>query len=213
LNKRSRSDISEIENNTDKALSKYNGYFYKNKGYPLLSKSPLYEGCWLWNKSLSYNCYSPLNISVGKNDYPLPVIIKPKVSEKKRKIRILRAVFTVIFALLVIALPFFTTEQWAAADSQAIRDAEDKLNESIEEQLGEMDFEGLEEILGGYDEGGLFSEGFLETVKNILNGNFGDDESFFSVLWTVTGSWVTSQIPLFLTVGAIAVLCGVVGDM
>ena len=231
MKKIGRPDIYGIENNTDKLLSECRGRFYKNNGYSLLNKALSYNAYPMLNKQLPYSIYpqlskpqscnnysllsvySTLNKSAGKNDYPLPVIIKPKVSEKKRKIRILRAVFAVVFTLLVIALPFFTTERWAAADSDAIRDAEDKLNESIEEQLGEMDFEGLEEILGGYDEGGLFSDGFLETVKNILNGNFGDDESFFSVLWTVTGSWLTSQIPLFLTVGAIAVLCGVVGDM
>ena len=106
-----------------------------------------------------------------------------------------------MLALLAVTVLFLPERAYA-----------DELGDSIDEQLGELDLSELEEYLERLKEesGNFFQYGFLEEVKDILNGKFNVD--YGNLLSGVLGallSGVYDLMPTFLSVVAIAVFCGI----
>lgn len=106
-----------------------------------------------------------------------------------------------VLALLAVTALFLPERAYA-----------DELGDSIDEQLGELDLSELEEYLERLKEesGNFFQYGFLEEVKDILNGKFNVD--YGNLLSWVLGallSGVYDLMPTFLSVVAIAVFCGI----
>lgn len=81
-----------------------------------------------------------------------------------------------VLALLAVTVLFLPERAYA-----------DELGDSIDEQLGELDLSELEEYLERLKEesGNFFQYGFLEEVKDILNGKFNVDYGNL-----LSGCWV-----------------------
>ncbi len=134
----------------------------------------------------------------------IPVLIKKP--DYGRRIFVLILIVLLLAAVCLSGKPRITH----ASEDQT---AEQKLNENIGIQLEAIDFSELREITEKYGaEMGFYD--FYREVERVLSGEFAEDgSSFFEAFLGLVSGWITSQIPLFLTVGAIAVLCGIVSDM
>lgn len=89
----------------------------------------------------------------------------------------------------------------------------DSLNDNIDEQLGNLDLSEIEEYLDSLtqDEQGVFSNGFLQVVKEILNGDAQYSISdVFSVFFGGIISDFNNLVPHFVIILAISVLCGLI---
>lgn len=114
-----------------------------------------------------------------------------------------------IFFLLIVFAVFivFPAAGTASADS---------LEENIDEQLGNLDLSGIEEYLNSLteEEQGVFGNGFLAVVKDILNGEIqysvGD---VFQIFFSSVLKELQLLIPHFIVILAITVLCSVVGSV
>lgn len=88
----------------------------------------------------------------------------------------------------------------------------DELSESIDEQLGQLDFEELEAYLKELEteNGNFFQYSFYGEVKKILNGEMNVNyDDLLSALFGTLFSSVYELMPMFLSVIAIAVFCGI----
>ena len=109
------------------------------------------------------------------------------------------------FIILIIFIAvFFVSPATASADS---------LNDNIDEQLGNLDLSDIEDYLNSLteDERMAFDVGFLQTVKEILNGEtkFSVSE-IFSVFFSDLLSDFSKLVPHFAVILAISVLCGLI---
>ena len=100
----------------------------------------------------------------------------------------------VIFLLIFVNIAVFNSPRTAFAES---------LNESIENQLNELDFSSLEEFNQGN------SASFLQTVKNILNGNFFDSQNFLTLIINAFFGNVYAYLPLLISLLAIVIFGGI----
>ena len=106
--------------------------------------------------------------------------------------------------LLIVFAILFVSPITASADS---------LNDNIDEQLGNLDLSEIEEYLDSLtqDEQGVFSNGFLQVVKEILNGEAQYSISdVFSVFFGGIISDFNNLVPHFVIILAISVLCGLI---
>ena len=106
--------------------------------------------------------------------------------------------------LLIVFAILFVSPITASADS---------LNDNIDEQLGNLDLSEIEEYLDSLtqDEQGVFSNGFLQVVKEILNGDAQYSISdVFSVFFGGIISDFNNLVPHFVIILAISVLCGLI---
>lgn len=128
----------------------------------------------------------------------------------KRKKRLKIAVIGAFLAFFwVIALCSGGTV--FASDSR--KSAEERLNENIETQLDAIDFGELEKLTEPFSEA-IGGGSFAGEVRKILSGEFSAGKSsFFEAFAGMIFGWATGQIPLFLTIGAVAVLGGIITDM
>ncbi len=88
----------------------------------------------------------------------------------------------------------------------------DELSESIDEQLGQLDLEELEAYLKELEteNGNFFQYSFYGEVKKILNGEMNVNyDDLLSALFGTLFSSVYELMPMFLSVIAIAVFCGI----
>ena len=106
--------------------------------------------------------------------------------------------------LLIVFAILFVSPITASADS---------LNDNIDEQLGNLDLSEIEEYLDSLtqDEQGVFSNGFLQVVKEILNG---EAQYYISDVFSVFFGGIISDfnnlVPHFVIILAISVLCGLI---
>ncbi|PWM70858.1 MAG: hypothetical protein DBX59_09840 [Bacillota bacterium] len=118
---------------------------------------------------------------------------------KKKKLLFILVVF-------IIALVFLPVMGTASAES---------LEDNIDEQLGNLDLSGIEDYVNSLteEEQGVFSNGFLAVVKDILNGNaqysVGD---VFQVFFRSVIEEFKLLVPHFAIILAIAVLCTIVSS-
>lgn len=92
----------------------------------------------------------------------------------------------------------------AGADNKSGKDA---LNESIYEQIGKLDLEDLQQYLNGL--GGFDDKSIAERLISYIGGDeiaYGD---FFTQLKSVFFKDIKEMLPVFATVGAVALLGGV----
>ena len=92
----------------------------------------------------------------------------------------------------------------AGADNKSGKDA---LNESIYEQIDKLDLEDLQQYLNGL--GGFDDKSIAERLISYIGGDeiaYGD---FFTQLKSVFFKDIKEMLPVFATVGAVALLCGV----
>ena len=129
--------------------------------------------------------------------------------KKRRRIKKLLCGALLVLSLLFLLglLPAGQTVRGngeAGADNKSGKDA---LNESIYEQIGKLDLEDLQQYLNGL--GGFDDKSIAERLISYIGGDeiaYGD---FFTQLKSVFFKDIEEMLPVFATVGAVALLGGV----
>ncbi len=122
-----------------------------------------------------------------------------------KTIRIKTAMILVLIALTVLI---------CGGVAFAEESAEDKLEEEVEDKLGQLDFSGLESWLDEFGENsaGISENGFLQTVKDIIGGKYDNNaEGFFNAAADMLLNAAKSAFPPLIAIFAIALLYSVVG--
>ena len=123
--------------------------------------------------------------------------------------RMRRAAQIVLLAavLLLVVSAFFLP---VSAEGEGQQDA--GLSESIEELLGSLDIEELEEYLQTLspEQQQLFGEGIGEKIRSIINGDFSlDYGNVLSAILHLVFDDLSGLLPMFCVICAIAILCGI----
>ncbi len=128
--------------------------------------------------------------------------------------------FSKIKIILILALLFLIiwtslSPCFVRAEDMTKEEAQKKLQDSIEEQLNNMDFWGLEQIINSLDseEKELFGgSGFLDRVRQLLNGEYNSSNVFRAIMYLILGD-ITSFLPVLATVVGIATLCSILSNL
>lgn len=129
-------------------------------------------------------------------------------------------IYTRVKIVLIVVL--FLLTLWTSlrpcfvlAEDMTEEEAEQKLQESIEEQLDSMDFWELEQIINSLDndQKKIFgSLGFLDRVKKLLSGEYNSSNIFSAIIYLLLGE-ITSFLPVLATVVGIATLCSLLSNL
>lgn len=126
---------------------------------------------------------------------------------------------TIAFLLLTPAISFFNVSSQPTISISAGSEEEDladKIDENVEDQLGDLDFSELEDILnnseGGQDLFGGMS--FLEKLASIINGDFAEDSSsVWEALLNLIFDNLLAFLPIIATVIAVSILGGMIQNL
>lgn len=126
---------------------------------------------------------------------------------------------TIAFLLLTPAISFFNVSSQPTISISASSEEEDladKIDENVEDQLGDLDFSELEDILnnseGGQDLFGGMS--FLEKLASIINGDFAEDSSsVWEALLNLIFDNLLAFLPIIATVIAVSILGGMIQNL
>ncbi len=113
-----------------------------------------------------------------------------------------------ILLIFIVAAVFFAFPAAGTAKAES-------LEENIDEQLGNLDLSGIEDYINSLtdDERGVFSEGFLAVVQDILGGEIKYSAGeIFGVFFRSVIEEFKLLVPHFAVILAIAVLCSIVGS-
>lgn len=120
-----------------------------------------------------------------------------------------------IFGLALAVFCFISPSPAYAAQSE--EEIFEQLDESVKDQLEDLDMSALDDLLAQLGEDGQTIFGgnsFAEKVQSVLDGEFIQDgggfiESFFKLLF----SEILDMLPLLASIAVIAILCGLVSHM
>lgn len=120
-----------------------------------------------------------------------------------------------IFGLALAVFCFISPSPAYAAQSE--EEIFEQLDESVKDQLKDLDMSALDDLLAQLGEDGQAIFGgnsFAEKVQSVLDGEFIQDgggfiESFFKLLF----SEILDMLPLLASIAVIAILCGLVSHM
>ena len=120
-----------------------------------------------------------------------------------------------IFGLALAVFCFISPSPAYAAQSE--EEIFEQLDESVKDQLEDLDMSALDDLLAQLGEDGQAIFGgnsFAEKVQSVLDGEFIQDgggfiESFFKLLF----SEILDILPLLASIAVIAILCGLVSHM
>lgn len=129
------------------------------------------------------------------------------------KIKFKKKYLFIILLLILIMLLFMPTI--FCADESG--DVQQDLENTVFEQLGNIDFGNFDVVLGELDNQaqGLFnSQTFLDKVINLLNGDFGGDFStFIGAFLNCFFGEIVNFIPILCIIVVVAILCSLVGNI
>lgn len=121
-------------------------------------------------------------------------------------------IFLIIGFTISIMLP-----QGIYAAGESNDEIFDKLDQSVDEQLGMLDLSGLDKILEelGLEEGGLFeNKTFTEKVQSILDGEFAEDtQGFLQAFLKLIFDGIIKLLPVLSGIAVVAILCGIITNM
>lgn len=129
--------------------------------------------------------------------------------------------FCIIIALLLALFPLANVELYVFAnpDTEIETENEDlqkELEESVDEQLADLDLSALEKFLNGLtkEQREIFgSSGFLEKIQAIISGEFGEDTAnVFQALLSLILNELLKILPFIASIIAVAVLAGLLSD-
>lgn len=80
----------------------------------------------------------------------------------------------------------------------------DELNKKVDDALDNLDFSEVEKVSDS------FFDGFAEKVRQIIDGEFDDTQSVFSLLVQLVAQDITEVFPQLLSVFCVLVICGLV---
>lgn len=121
-------------------------------------------------------------------------------------------IFLIIGFAISIMLP-----QGIYAAGESNDEIFDKLDQSVDEQLGMLDLSGLDKILEelGLEDGGLFeNKTFAEKVQSILDGEFAEDtQGFLQAFLKLIFDGIIKLLPVLSGIAVVAILCGIITNM
>lgn len=121
-------------------------------------------------------------------------------------------IFLIIGFAISIMLP-----QGIYAAGESNDEIFDKLDQSVDEQLGMLDLSGLDKILEelGLEDGGLFeNKTFAEKVQSILEGEFAEDtQGFLQAFLKLIFDGIIKLLPVLSGIAVVAILCGIITNM
>ena len=117
--------------------------------------------------------------------------------------------------------PFFLASKFSVANASVVyADSDQSLQEdfeqSVEDQLGDLDLSELEDILNNStDSANLFGgQSFFDKLLSIINGDFAEDStSFWQALINLLFDNLLSFLPIIATVVAVAILGGMIQNL
>ncbi len=130
----------------------------------------------------------------------------------------MKNIFKLIIVLLLIISPVllspFANHQ---LNSIVYADLKDDFNDNIDDQLSDLDFSNIEELIKDLTENekSIFGDkSFLEKVVLILQGDFSDDfSSIWDMLFALFFDNILSLLPLIATIIAVSILGGMIGNL
>lgn len=101
----------------------------------------------------------------------------------------------------------------ANASSSNSTEIEEELSESVEDLLGDLNLDYVDELYN--DEFKIFGNTtFKEKIKDLINGTYFDNyDNVFKAVMALVFDGITSLVPIFLTIIAIAVLCSILNNL
>ena len=130
----------------------------------------------------------------------------------------MKNIFKLIIVLLLIISPVllspFANHQ---LNSIVYADLKEDFNDNIDDQLSDLDFSNIEELIKDLTENekSIFGDkSFLEKVVLILQGDFSDDfSSIWDMLFALFFDNILSLLPLIATIIAVSILGGMIGNL
>lgn len=130
----------------------------------------------------------------------------------------MKNIFKLIIVLLLIISPVllspFANHQ---LNSIVYADLKDDFNDNIDDQLSDLDFSNIEELIKDLTENekSIFGDkSFLEKVVLILQGDFSDDfSSIWDMLFALFFDNILALLPLIATIIAVSILGGMIGNL
>lgn len=111
-----------------------------------------------------------------------------------------------LILVLLVLLAFFLcgADNTALASTREGDSIEDQLNDAVDEGLGNIDFSGVESIVGD-----AFDNGIVDKIQSILAGEFDSADSYLSFIFSSFFQEIANILP---SIVSIAVIC-IVGSL
>lgn len=151
------------------------------------------------------------NFSINTKTSKFAILNKFKIYQiKPRKFIVI--VFLLLFLCLCGGGVVFADDS-----SYTEEEIEQQLEDSIIEQIGSLDFEGLQDILDNLSSQSinLFgSTSFWDKVNQLINGEFGEGyTSFLGAIASLFFEEIVGFIPLLATIVMVTLLCSIIGNL
>ena len=133
-----------------------------------------------------------------------------------RKIRVLFIIFILLLTPAILTSAFLNTPNsttYATTDDSSIQE---ELDQSINDQLGDLDLSELEEILQESENASnLFGDmSFLDKLVSIINGDFANDSSsVWEAIFNLVFDGILNFLPLIATIVAVSILGGMIQNL
>ncbi len=133
-----------------------------------------------------------------------------------RKIKVLFIIFILLLTPAILTSAFLNTPNsttYATTDDSSIQE---ELDQSINDQLGDLDLSELEEILQDSENASkLFGDmSFLDKLVSIINGDFADDSSsVLEAIFNLVFDGILNFLPLIATIVAVSILGGMIQNL
>lgn len=133
-----------------------------------------------------------------------------------RKIKVLFIIFILLLTPAILTSAFLNTPNsttYATTDDSSIQE---ELDQSINDQLGDLDLSELEEILQDSENASkLFGDmSFLDKLVSIINGDFADDSSsVWEAIFNLVFDGILNFLPLIATIVAVSILGGMIQNL
>jgi len=151
------------------------------------------------------------NFSINTKTSKFAILNKFKIYQiKPRKFIVI--VFLLLFLCLCGGGVVFADDS-----SYTEEEIEQQLEDSIIEQIGSLDFEGLQDILDNLSSQSidLFgSTSFWDKVNQLINGEFGEGyTSFLGAIASLFFEEIVGFIPLLATIVMVTLVCSIIGNL
>ena len=127
----------------------------------------------------------------------------------------MKKIFYILVAIFLIIFSFDVDV--AYAEQQSVEEIEEELEENINDQMQNIDFGNLEDIVSNLDDDAkkLFnSSSFYQKVLSVLNGDIDDNtNSFFQYIFNLFFDNLLQFIPTLSMIIVVAILCSFIGQL
>ncbi len=138
---------------------------------------------------------------------------KRKIPKKYFVIYSLLAIFLILFVAPLLSFTLSPTQTVSAANDNLTQDEiMEEIGSSVDDQLGNLDFSSIEDILSSFDKNAqeIFGgNNFLKKVQSIINGDFASSStSLWGALFSLFFDELLSMLPIISAVIAVSILGG-----